>query len=99
MCDTNQISKHFRKPFFIKGQKSRLFKTKVFFVQKKSGKDKKTGDAKVDKKKLQKPSQPEGRKNGTRKMCSSPPQKREKQNKENRGKNGEKKKEDEKNEE
>ena len=35
---------------FFEGQKSRLFKTKVFFCSKKVEKTKKTGDAKVDKK-------------------------------------------------
>ena len=35
---------------FFEGQKSRLFKTKVFFVQKKWKRQKKIGDAKVDKK-------------------------------------------------
>ena len=89
MCDTNQISKHFRKPFFIKGQKKELSKRRFFFCSKEVEKTKKTGDAKVDKK-LQKPSQREGRKNGTRKMCYFP--QKEKQNKENRVKNGEKKK-------
>ena len=96
MCDTNQISKHFRKPFFIKGQKSRLFKTKVFFWTKKWKRQKKTGDAKVDKKAQKNHyNQKEGK--TEQEKCAPLPKKREKQNKENKVKNGEKG--DEKNEE
>ena len=51
MCNTNQISKYFRKLFFIKGQKSRL-QNEGFFCWKRQ---KKTGDAKVDNQKIRKP--------------------------------------------
>ena len=92
MCDTNQIFKTFSKTIFsIKGQKSRLFKTKGFFCQKKWKRQKKTGDAKVDKKSSNDHhNQKEGK--TEQEKCATFHQKKEKQNKENRVKNGEKKK-------
>ena len=71
---------------FFEGQKSRLFKTKVFFLFKKSGNDKKIGDAKVDKKSSKNHhNQKEGK--AEQEKCAPPPKKREKQNKENQVKN------------
>ena len=96
MCDTNQISKHFRKPFFeIKGQKKSFQNEGFFFCSKKVEKTKKLEMRKLTKK-LQKPSQREGRKYGTRKMCSFPPplltKKEKNKTKRTEWKNGEKKK-------
>ena len=66
-----------------------LFKTKVFFWSKKLKRQKKTGDAKVYKKSSKNHhNQKEGK--TEQETCALPPKKEKQQNKENRGKNGEK---------